>query len=206
MGKKRSNSQFTKTMIIILQIIYVILTVLVLLMFLLRVLVLTYRNGEVDFTVFPDNCSSWAIDSGCTRVSRKAEQCVRIKTIKDSYPIYFQKYYVVDGNQTPLQQIFIECINNVGLNTIKYPKENIDPTKTNLYTHLYVETPFWGLIDDMYIRMIDNFGQNFYIEAQSQLRLGSYDFMVNYDNVESFYKCMKQMTNENINPDKKACS
>lgn len=153
-------------MLIILQIIYVTLTIVVLVMFLIRILNLTFRNGQVDFEEFPDNCSSWSIENGCTRVVKKADTCVRIKTIKDSYPIYFYDSYYIDDEDTPIQQIFIQCVNNVGLNSIKYPKTELDPTSNNLYVHLYVQTPFWGFIDDMYIRMVyDFFAKQYYVEA-----------------------------------------
>ncbi len=38
---------------------------------------------------FPDNCGSWSLDHGCTRVTLEASGCVREKSIADSNSLIF---------------------------------------------------------------------------------------------------------------------
>jgi hypothetical protein len=66
-------------------------------MFIVRVIVLSLRINDVYFESYPTDCSSWAKADGCTRISRYDNQCVRPKSIPNSYSMYYKLQYSVKG-------------------------------------------------------------------------------------------------------------
>ncbi|CDW75646.1 UNKNOWN [Stylonychia lemnae] len=207
LGKRKQRTQFSKCMMIALKIFYLVWTSLVLSMLIIRILNLSLRNDDVNLTSFPSQCGSWAYSNGCTRIVKNGTQCVRQGTIPNSYPYQFQLSYVDqdDGTTMNTTDIVQICSSQIGFSKQVYPTDDIDESQSRIFMHLFIETPFFGFINDFYIEFVQQFYvSNSYVQVQSQSRLSGNDLMQNYNYVETFFKCLKTMTDEQ--PIVKSCS
>lgn len=127
-------------------------------MFIVRVTVLTLRIDDVYLQSFPPDCSGWAKDDGCTRITRLADQCVRPMTIPNSYSMYYKLQYSVGEQGMTIAQILKRCMENISFNNKVFPQSEVDDKAIFAFVHLLVQTTFWGFIDDMYIFMNNKFG------------------------------------------------
>ncbi|CDW88061.1 UNKNOWN [Stylonychia lemnae] len=175
-------------------------------MLIIRILTLSFKRTQVNLENFPSNCGDWSIPNGCTRIVKNHTGCVRPKTIPGSYPFYFKESYEEDdGSLIKTIEYADLCSQMVGFNRRVYPDDDIDYNSRYVYLHHYVETPFFGIINDFYVMYGYEFNR-VYVAAQSQSRFSGDDSLVNYNNVQSFYKCMTDMTNENPYNYRKPCS
>ena len=85
-GEKNVCDPKNLILVIIKCILYGIIT----LLFLVKIGTLTaVTSNQVDFISFPNDCSAWAKEQGCTRVVLEKEQCVRPKDIATKFSTTF---------------------------------------------------------------------------------------------------------------------
>ena len=171
--------------------IYVIFIVLLMCISVLRTMSLIKRSPwrkDLDGQ-FPEACGKWAIN-GCTRVVLPAQECTRPEDIT------FQNTIIIDTTlDLQLNKEIADCVGAIGGAKLKSP-DNLSTMNTNSQLiHISVTSTFFGFLDDMYMwtePITVNGKEQRYIQMQSQLRMGSYDFDQNYYHVKYMIDCINK--------------
>ena len=172
--RPRKQSCFVKP----LWILYVILTVIVASFAVIRIFAFSMRSGwRSDLgSSFPDACGSWAIDSGCTRISLYENSCTRPESITTENAIVLKS-----NNDQLINGIIARCIDDLSGAKLMSPDNFADSFINGKTIHVTVNSFFFGFLDDLYIMSTDGGSVvERYLTMQSQLRLGSSDFDQNY--------------------------
>ena len=154
---------------------------------------------------FPASCGDWASEHGCTRVTLEADGCMRPGSITTSNSLVF------DENVDRLLNTQIEmCINTLDGAKLMNP-DNLSKMDThNNLIHVTFNSAIFGFLDDMYIITNEYIPEGITspwrkLSIMCQLRMGKYDFDLNYDRVKNFLDCLND-TFENADQGPDPCS
>ena len=190
-GKKKSVGT------IILYIAYAFIVILLLVMAIARFSSLCAKEDfRKNLSVFPNSCSSWSVDNGCTYVSLYSSQCTRAESIPQTFVNSF-----INVTPATLNQKINTCIDKHAAAKLQSPKSLSSQTNYQGLIHVTWTSALLGVIDDMYIETTPNADLSpdlIVVNIFSQLRVGKNDFSENYDHVQTMLNCLDKQLPSNF--------
>ena len=159
---------------------------------------------RANLTSYPTQCSSWAEESGCTRLSIYSDQCTRPETIPGTYVNSFNS-----TQPAMLNAKIQECAAKSILGKIQYPPNLGGQTVWQPFIHITWSSKTLGILDDVFMETyLNETAVPVYsvVNIQSQLRIGHSDFNQNWEHVDWMMKCLNNNLKQEQNTYLEPCS